>query len=465
LSSDAKGALRFRLPDIGEGIDAAEILDWRVAVGDHVREDQELVEVQTDKAIVVIPCPTTGVVTELCAPAGERLAVGEVLAVIEPDGDGGTATAQPQAPSAPAQAAPGPGEKPAAPAPADPIASAAPATPARAAARPLAAPATRRRARELGVDLASVSGSGPHGRILREDVERVAAASPTADGAGPAGPGARPGDPGAPPADPAAPEAAIAPPSAPSVPARPAAEPPRPGEVIPLRGVRRAIAQTLTRAWREIPHITDYRELDASRLLEAREALRRRAGDRGREELARALTPTPLIAAAAVRALADHPYVNASVDMEREKITLHRHVHLGIATATPDGLMVPVVRDADRRSVGALALEIAALAKAARERRLEPGQLRGATFTVNNFGRLGVWLGTPIIQPPQVANLGIGVIRDQVVPVDGEPRVRPVCALSVSGDHRVLDGDTLGAFVSHVVEMLEQPLLIFEDPA
>jgi pyruvate dehydrogenase E2 component (dihydrolipoamide acetyltransferase) len=453
LSPDAGSAVRFRLPDIGEGIDAAEILEWRVAVGDHVREDQELVEVQTDKAIVVIPCPATGVVTELCAPAGERLAVGEVLAVIEPDGDG-------------AGAAPGPVQAPPAPAPAAPMTSAAPANPARAATRPLAAPATRRRARELGVDLASVSGSGPQGRILREDVERAAAVPSPADGASPAtGPAAPGAGPAAPPTDPAAPEAAIAPPSAPSMPARRGDEPPRPGEVVPLRGVRRAIAQTLTRAWREIPHITDYRELDATRLLEAREALRRRAGERGREELARALTPTPLIAAAAVRALADHPYVNASVDMEREEITLHRRVNLGVATATPDGLMVPVVPDAERRSLGELALEIAALAGAARDRRLEPAQLRGATFTLNNFGGLGVWLGTPIIQPPQVANLGVGAIRDRVVPVDGEPRVRPVCALSVSGDHRVLDGDTLGAFVSQVVEMLEQPLLIFEDLA
>ena len=404
-----------------------------MAVGDRVREHQALVEVQTDKAVVVIPCPAAGVVAELCAPTGERLAVGEVLVVIEPDGDGAGAPA-PATATEPLQSAPAP---------------AAPVTASRAAGRPLAAPATRRRARELGVDLATVTASGSQGRILREDVERAAAAS------APAG--------AAPPADPAAPGAAVAPPSAPSVPARPTAAPSRPGEVVPLRGVRRAIAQTLTRAWQEIPHIIDYREVDAGRLIEARDALRRRATERGQEELARALTPTPLIAAAAVRALADHPYVNASIDMEREEIALHRQVHLGVATATPDGLMVPVVEDADRRSVGELALEIATLARAARERRLEPGQLRGATFTVNNFGGLGVWLGTPIIQPPQVANLGIGAIRDRVVPVGGEPRVRPVCALSVSGDHRVLDGDTLGAFVSRVVTLLEEPLLIFED--
>jgi pyruvate/2-oxoglutarate dehydrogenase complex dihydrolipoamide acyltransferase (E2) component len=395
--------IEFRLPDVGEGIDGADIVAWRAAVGDRVEEDQELVEVQTDKAIVVIPSPATGVLTALGAPEGERLAVGAVLATIEPDG------AEPAAAEAPA-------------APAEPAPAAA------SARRPLAAPATRRRARELGVELAAVTGSGPQGRILREDVERAAAPPPRA-----VAPAAQP---------------------------RPATAP---GEVVPLRGVRRAIAKTLTRAWQEIPHIVDYREVDATRLLEAREAVRARARDRGEDELANALTPTPLIAAAAVRALRDHPYVNASIDLEREEITLHGHVGLGIATATPEGLMVPVVHDAQRLSVAELALRIAALSRAARERRLGLDELRGGTFTVNNFGALGVWLGTPIILPPQVANLGVGAVRDRVVAIDGEPRVRPVCALSVSGDHRVLDGDTLAAFVTHVVAMLEQPLLIFED--
>ncbi len=399
MSSDSGTAVEFTLPDVGEGIDGAEIIEWRVGVGDRVQEDQELVEVQTDKAIVVIPSPATGVVTAIGAPEGERLAVGAVLAVIERDGANGANGAAAAAAAPPPQAA---------------------------ASRPLASPATRRRARELGVDLPAVQGSGPHGRILREDVER--AATP----------------------DPAAPEPPVAPTRS------------RAGEVVPLRGVRRAIAHTLTRAWQEIPHIIDFREVDATRLLAARAALRDRAADRGEEALARALTPTPLIAAAALRALADHPYVNASVDLEREEITLHAHVHLGVATATPDGLMVPVVPDADRRTVAELALAIAELSRAARERRLAPEQLRGATFTVNNFGGLGVWLGTPIIQPPQVVNFGVGAIREQVVAIDGAPQVRPVCALAVSGDHRVLDGDTLGAFVSQVVTLLEEPVLIFD---
>jgi pyruvate dehydrogenase E2 component (dihydrolipoamide acetyltransferase) len=388
--------MEFRLPDVGEGIATAEIVAWQVAEGDRVREHQDLVEIQTDKATVVIPCPATGVVARLCAVEGETLDVGAVLAVIEPGADG------------------------AAPAPAKP-----------AATVPLAAPTTRRLARELGVALEDVAGSGPQGRILREDVER-AAATPSAPG--------------------------------PEAPARPlSAAAPVPGEVVALRGVRRTIAHALTKAWLEVPRIIDYREVDATALVRARASLRRRALQRGDEDLARALTPTPLIVRAAVLAARDHPYVNASIDLEREEITLHRHYHVGIATAGPDGLTVPVVHDADRRSLAGIARAIAGLAAAARERRLRPEQLAGPTFTVNNFGSLGTWLGTPIVRPPEVVNLGVGAIRDRVVAVDGVPVVRPTLVLSAAGDHRVLDGDTLAAFVAQVARLLEEPVLLFED--
>jgi pyruvate/2-oxoglutarate dehydrogenase complex dihydrolipoamide acyltransferase (E2) component len=166
---------------------------------------------------------------------------------------------------------------------------------------------------------------------------------------------------------------------------------------------------------------------------------------------------------AAVLAARDHPYVNASIDLEREEITLHGHYHVGIATSGPDGLTVPVVHDADRRSLAEIALEIAELAQVARERRLRPEQLAGPTITVNNFGSLGTWLGTPIVRPPEVVNLGVGAIRDRVVAVDGAAVVRPTLVLSVAGDHRVLDGDTLGAFVNQVAALLESPVLLFED--
>jgi pyruvate/2-oxoglutarate dehydrogenase complex dihydrolipoamide acyltransferase (E2) component len=233
--------------------------------------------------------------------------------------------------------------------------------------------------------------------------------------------------------------------------------------VVALRGTRRAIARGLTAAWQEVPRIIDYREVDATALVHARERLRAHARARGDEDLARALTPTPLILRAAVRALADHPYANASIDMERDEITLHAAVHVGIATASPDGLVVPVLHDAGGRTLRDVALEVAALTRAARERRLSPAQLAGATFTVNNYGGLGIWLGTPIVRPPEVVNLGVGAIRDQVVAVAGEPVVRPTLVLAVAGDHRVLDGDTLGAFVSDVATALADPVLLLED--
>jgi pyruvate dehydrogenase E2 component (dihydrolipoamide acetyltransferase) len=398
--------MEFRLPDVGEGIATAEILTWHVAQGDHVREHQDLVEIQTDKAVAVIPCPATGVVVRLCGEEGETIDVGAVLAVFEVDGAKASGNATPgDATSGDGAAAP------------------------KRASLPLAAPTTRRLARELGVALEDVAGSGPHGRILREDVERAAAAPP-----------------------PAAPRAAA--------PRTPTAGP---GEVVPLRGVRRTIAHTLTRAWLEVPRIIDYREVDATALVRARASLRKRALDRGEEALAKALTPTPLIVRAAVLAARDNPYVNASIDLEREQITLHGHYNIGIATAGPDGLTVPVVHDADRRSLAEIALEIAALASAARERRLTPAQLAGPTLTVNNFGSLGTWMGTPIIRPPEVVNLGVGAIGDRVVAVDGAPVVRPTLVLSVAGDHRVLDGDTLSAFVDQVAGLLEDPVLLFED--
>jgi pyruvate dehydrogenase E2 component (dihydrolipoamide acetyltransferase) len=415
-------AIEFRLPDVGEGIATAEIVEWRVVAGDRVEEGQDLVEIQTDKAIVVIPCPTTGVVMSLGAPSGETLDVGAVLAVFE--SAGGAASG--------GGAGPGNG---------------AGAASASASERPsLAAPATRRLARELGIDLAQVRGSGPHGRILREDVESapsgISAPSP-ASGAG------------------AASGAAAA--SAGTAPATAPANDPRPGQTMPLRGVRRAIAHTLTRAWQEIPHMIDYREVDATNLIRLRQVLKQRATERGEEALARALSPTPLILSAAVKALREHPYVNSSIDLERGEITLHEQINIGIATATPDGLMVPVLHGADCKSISEIAIEGAQLVADARARRLGPEQLAGGTFTVNNYGGLGIWLGTPIIRPPEVANLGVGAIRDQVVPVDGVPAVHPILVLAVSGDHRVLDADTLAAFVTQVVKLLEEPLLLLED--
>lgn len=417
--------LEFRLPDVGEGIDAGEIVSWSVAVGDEVREDQELVAIETDKAIVGIPSPATGTVTRLGAEPGDRLPVGDVLVVIETAGGaeaagGGAETAGGN------ETDPAPGGE-LRDAPSVEASQPSSATSIAGAGRPLATPSTRRLARERGIDLSAVRGTGPQGRILREDLER---ATPVPGGVAMSG-GATP------------PQPAVA-----------------ASQVVPLRGVRRSIAQTLTRAWQTIPHVIDYREVDASELMRVRSLLKREAQANGDEALASAMTPTPLLVKMAVEALKRHPYVNASIDLERAEITLHSELNIGIAMATEAGLVVPVVHDAADKSVSEIALEIHRLATAAREGRLAPSDLSGGTFTVNNYGGLGIWLGTPIIKPPEVANLGIGALREQVVAVDGHPVVRPTIALAVSGDHRVLDGHTLAAFVTDFMRLVENPSLL-----
>jgi pyruvate/2-oxoglutarate dehydrogenase complex dihydrolipoamide acyltransferase (E2) component len=319
--------LEFKFPDVGEGTDSGELLEWHVTEGQEVREDDPLAEVETDKARVTIPCPTTGRVLELRANIGDRLPVGEVMAVFEP-------------------------------------------------AVPLQAP------------LAQPAASAPRG---------------------------------------------IATPS-----------PPTADQIIPLRGVRRTIARTMTEAWRTIPHIIDFREADATGLLEWHARVRD-------------ITITSLLLRIAVEALRGHPYVNASIDLEREEITLHGDYNIGIATATPDGLIVPVLHGAGAMSVTELGHEVAEVTQAARERRLRPEQLTGGTFTLSNYGSLGGWLGTPIIRPGEVAILGVGRVQERPVARDGQVVVRPIVALAVSGDHRVLDGHTLAAFVSDVVALIEDP--------
>jgi pyruvate/2-oxoglutarate dehydrogenase complex dihydrolipoamide acyltransferase (E2) component len=379
--------LEFRFPDVGEGIDAGELVEWHVAEGQVVREDQPMADVQTDKATVTIPCPTTGRVLELRVMEGEMVGVGAVMAVFEPAAGGAGA-----------------------PAPAS--------GPARAS------PAIRRQARELGLDLEQIHGSGPGGRIRAEDLQPAAADRVE-----------RPPAPEPAPASQRAPGAG--------------------DQVVALRGIRRTIARTMTEAWRTIPHIIDFREVDATALIARRDELRERAAGDGDERLRKALTITPLLLRIAAEALLRHPYVNASIDMEREEITLHEERNVGVATATPEGLVVPVVHRAEGKRVAELALEVAELAAAARERRLRPEQLAGGTFTLNNYGSFGVWLGTPIIKPGEVANLGVGRVQERPVVEGGRVVVRPIVALAVSGDHRVLDGHTLGAFVSDVVALIE----------
>jgi pyruvate dehydrogenase E2 component (dihydrolipoamide acetyltransferase) len=420
--------IEFRLPDVGEGIDAAEVIEWHVAAGAEVTEDQPLVDIQTDKAIVAIPCPTTGTVAELRAEVGETVPVGDVIAVFAPAGDGAAAAAEPAADEPAAATAPAAAAEPA---PAAAAAQPAPPSDAAAAPRPLASPAVRKLAREAGIDLrALMPGSGPGGRIVREDLRAAGDDGPSRDGA---------------------PARAAAP-----APARPRDA----DEVLPLKGARRAIARTLTEAWQTVPTVIDYREVDATALIAARKRLKAAALAAGDDALAGSLTVIPLLVKMCATALGRHPYVNGSIDLERDEIVLHAAVNVGIATAAPDGLIVPVVPDADRKSVHEIAREVAELSVAARERRVTREQLLGGTFTVNNYGALGIWLGTPIVVPPQVANFGVGRMEERAVVRDGEIVIRPIIPVACSGDHRLLDGDTLAAFVSDVVALMEDPALL-----
>ncbi len=382
--------LEFRLPDIGEGLSEGEIVAWRVAVGDRVARDQIIVEVETDKSIVELPSPSEGVIAELGGKPGDIIPVGAMLAVLATGGVGEVEGVEEVG---------------------GPVATGPP-------RRVLASPATRKLAVEMGVDLAHVQGSGPGGRVTKEDVQAAAAPVP----AGRASPGAAG--------------------------RRASSE----QETVPLRGLRRRIAQTMTQAWQQIPHITDFREIDATRLIEVRARLRDRIGPE--------LTYSPLFVAAVAAALPRHPALNASLDLDAETITYHPQCHIGIATATDDGLIVPVLHDADRKSLAEIAAEISTLAQAARSRTVTPEQTAGGTFTITNFGSYGGWLGTPVIRPPEAAIAGFGRIHDAVVPVDGVPTVRALLPMVVAADHRLIDGDVLGRFAADLAALLADPVLL-----
>jgi pyruvate dehydrogenase E2 component (dihydrolipoamide acetyltransferase) len=380
--------LAYRLPDVGEGLQEAEILAWRVAEGDRVRADDILAEVETDKSVVEIPAPHDGLVVRLGGAVGDVVPVGGVLAVLDVDDE-------PVAPVVPVD---------------QPVAPSAP-TPA-GNGRVRASPATRRRATELGVALADVPATGPAGRVLLTDVERAAAGSRPQTG----------GD--------------------------------EEQTVEPLRGVRRRIAQTMAQTL-QIPAITEWRDIDATELLAVHARLRERLAARGVR-----LTLLPIVLKGAAAALREHPRFNARIDVDGEEITYLHRVHLGVATATEDGLLVPVIHDVDRLSLVELAGELARLGEAARARSLAVGDSAGGTFTVTNFGSFGTIRGAPLIRPPEVAIAGIGRVHDAVVPIDGRAEIRPILPLVVSTDHRLNDGDHLAAFCETLAAYLADPALL-----
>ncbi len=423
----------FPLPDVGEGLAEAEIVRWLVAPGDAVKADQEIVEIETDKALVGITSPVTGTLVRHGADEGDIVEVGSLLAVFDDGSDGeqaatAAAVSRDEAAAEAAVAAAAP--------PAPPVAGDA-APPRR---KPKATPATRKLARSLGVDLTTVEGSGPGGRIIDADVELVAPGEPSSDT------GERAGAPAA--DDHTLPAEVPSPPRALAAPRR--VQPPE-GEDrrVPMRGIRRAVSRTMTESWTTVPHVNSIHEVD----LQAMQTLR--------AELKAAGTPIPVTAflvKAVARALREYPVLNAQVSADGEEMILKHRINLGVAVDAPDGLIVPVIEDADVRSVHAIGVELTRLAEQARDRSVPQERLRGGTFTVNNYGPLGGWFGTSLIKPPEVAILSMGPARDQVVPRDGEIVIRPLAVMTLAADHRVADGNEIIGFCVAVREALEAPI-------
>ena len=406
---------RFHLPDIGEGLEEAEVVEWLVAPGDVVVRDQPLVEVLTDKASSELPSPVAGTILRLGASEGERIRVGALLIEID-DGsvDGVTGALDPEMP------------------PVDEgVATADPPTPDRpTTGRAKAAPATRRLAIESGVDLATVTGSGPGGRITTDNVRAAAAADRTTTAAGAT-----------------APPAPTAPPIRPDLGQMPVGR-------HPLRGIRGVVARNMAASWSEIPHIHTMDELDASLLVDFRN--RMRSMGRPGAEL---VTHLSVAAVAAARALRRFPMVNGHVEGHPgEDIVIPESVNLGIAVATDSGLMVPVVADADRLDLFTMSSAIARVADRARQGDLSASDLSGATFTITNYGSLGGRFATPIIPPGQGAILGLGAVAERPIVVDGAVVARPTLPVVLGADHRLIDGDLAEAFRRSIVDDLSEPL-------
>ena len=439
-------ALEFRLPDIGEGVVEGEIVRWLTAEGDTLREDQPMVEVMTDKATVEIPTPRAGRVAQIMVPAGKVCAVGQVMIVIDTDGTLGqqkaTDHAAASAPATPVSVAIGAPQAVAATAPVQ-VLSAAEAQ----GRKVLATPATRQLARNLSVEIRTLVGTGPGGRVTRDDVRRASSDKSAAKPA-PAAPLA------------AAPAAPVAPPAVPVI-SRPAAPPVTVAvnaedERLPFRGLRKKIAENMLRAKLSAAHFTYVEECDVTELVLLRKRAQKRAQERGVK-----LSFLPFLIKAVVSGLKKYPIVNSTLDEQREEVVLRKSYHIGVAAATDSGLIVPVLRNADRLSLFQIAAEMEPLAERARTGKASRDELTGSTFTISSLGKLGGVLATPIINFPEVAILGVHKIKETPVVRDGQIVIRQIMNLSISLDHRIVDGYEGALFLQHVVSLLEDPTLMF----
>ena len=389
----------FKFPDVGEGIAEGEIVRWLVKEGDSVKEDQDLLEVETDKALLTLNSPYTGKVTQLHGKEGEIIKVGDVLTTIEAGGEQATALEAEKRDSGTVVGTLGDNE-------------------VVEVVRPVqATPAVRALAKQMQIDLASVKGTGPGGRITKEDVETVAAKT--------------------------APQAGAEADAYGSV------------EKIPLRGIRRTVAKRMAEASKRVAEVTIWEDADITELEQVRAKERKVAEEKGVK-----LTYLPFLIKAVLPALKVHPYFNASLDEAAEAIILKKYFNVGIAVDTPDGLIVFVIKDADKKNILDLAKETATLAEKARHRKIDLHELKGSTFTITNYGVVGASYGTPIINYPEVAILGLGKIEDRPVVRSGQIAIRKMMPLSLAFDHRVIDGVEAGRFLGVVIQHLEDPNLM-----
>ena len=432
-------ATELKLPDLGEGIADADVLTVLVSAGQIVAKDDPIIEIESDKATLEVPAELAGTVTQVLVSTGDTLQVGQTI--LELDESESAADGRPPATRPPEAKATAPAETPVAkpaPAPTLPTPQPGPASTARAAPPPpppfggdmpvFASPSTRQFAREIGLNIREVPGSGPAGRISIDDVKAHARARPSTQPAAPVGLAASP---------------------------LPDFTKYGPVRHERMNRVRRATATNIAHSWSTIPHVTLFNDADIT----AVEAMRQREKDRVRQA-GGSLTITPILLKIVAAALKAHPKLNASADFSTNEMVLKDYCHLGVAADTDRGLLVPVIRDVNEKSITELAIEISEVANQVREGQLPPERLEGASFTISNLGGLGTGHFTPIINPPEVGILGVGRAVEQPVYVEGLLRPRLMLPLALSFDHRAVDGADGARFLSWIVDALAQPLML-----
>jgi len=415
----------YRFPELGEGLHEGEIVKVLIAPGQSVTDDDIIMEVQNDKAIVEVPCPVNGKVLEVLVKDGQVCKIGEVVAIIDAEGE------------LPEQAVAAHAEEPQQEKAPEAAPSAAPAaTPAVETANVLATPSVRKFAREQGVDIKQVSGTGKNGRVTREDITGFGGAS-------------------------AAPAATDAPAQATAAAEEVKAAAPvatggayRPEERVAFKGIRKVIASAMSKSVYTAPHVTIMDEVDVTELVALRTKYKPYAEKKGSK-----LTYLPFIVKALVSACREFPIMNSTLDEANQEIVYRKYYNVGIATDTENGLIVPVIDDADRKNLFAIADNIRDLAVRGREGKLAATELRGSTITISNIGSAGGMFFTPVINFPEVAILGTGRISEKAIVRDGELVAAPVMALSLSFDHRLIDGATAQNFMNHIKKLLAQPEL------